>query len=289
MGRRAAQWQDPAAEAARSPSPSHSSPMAQTITTPHAAPAPVQTGAVARQGRLRRRVRLHRRALGRPPGRRRLAARAVRGPRRDHRRHRPQRRRCTPALSATAPEGVVAITNVEQRGLSGARNSGLAVATGSVVAFLDDDAVAEPDWLERMLTRLRRPGRDRGRRPGRAGLGRRPPRLLPGRVQLGRGLHLPRPAHDDRAGAQPGGREHVLPPRGLRGRRRLHARHRPRRQAPRRLRGDGVLHPRADPLPRAASSSTSPPRGSATASPPRAPTGPTSAPAATPRASRRPS
>jgi GT2 family glycosyltransferase len=37
-----------------------------------------------------------------------------------------------------------------QPGLSGARNCGVAAAAGSVVAFLDDDAVAAPDWLERL-------------------------------------------------------------------------------------------------------------------------------------------
>lgn len=47
--------------------------------------------------------------------------------------------------------GVVAVPNYEHRGLSGSRNSGIAVAQGTVVAFLDDDAMAEPDWLERLL------------------------------------------------------------------------------------------------------------------------------------------
>jgi GT2 family glycosyltransferase len=46
---------------------------------------------------------------------------------------------------------VIAVANAEERGLSGARNSGLAAAHGSIVAFLDDDAIAEPDWLERLV------------------------------------------------------------------------------------------------------------------------------------------
>lgn len=43
---------------------------------------------------------------------------------------------------------LVAVENTEPRGLSGARNSGVTVARGEIVAFLDDDAVAQPDWLE---------------------------------------------------------------------------------------------------------------------------------------------
>jgi glycosyltransferase involved in cell wall biosynthesis/GT2 family glycosyltransferase len=49
------------------------------------------------------------------------------------------------------------VENLEEQGLSGARNSGVAACGGDVVAFLDDDAFAAPDWLERLAEAYRDP------------------------------------------------------------------------------------------------------------------------------------
>ena len=44
-------------------------------------------------------------------------------------------------------ERITVIKNHHPRGLSGARNSGISIATGDVIAFMDEDAIAAPDWL----------------------------------------------------------------------------------------------------------------------------------------------
>ena len=43
------------------------------------------------------------------------------------------------------------LANAGTPGASGARNTGVAVCHGEIVAFLDDDAHAEENWLEELL------------------------------------------------------------------------------------------------------------------------------------------
>jgi len=62
-----------------------------------------------------------------------------------------------PAREAVAPRAGVRAFVVDPANVAAARNIGLAQARGDVVAFLDDDAIPEPDWLERLLQPYARP------------------------------------------------------------------------------------------------------------------------------------
>jgi glucosyl-dolichyl phosphate glucuronosyltransferase len=59
-------------------------------------------------------------------------------------------------LRAELPD-VRVVENQQAKGLSGGKNTGVALAKGDLVAFLDDDAVAEPDWLKFMVAGYSRP------------------------------------------------------------------------------------------------------------------------------------
>jgi glycosyltransferase involved in cell wall biosynthesis len=48
-------------------------------------------------------------------------------------------------------ENVVLHNNDRNRGISYSRTKGAELASGEVVAMIDDDAVAEPDWIERLV------------------------------------------------------------------------------------------------------------------------------------------
>jgi GT2 family glycosyltransferase len=61
----------------------------------------------------------------------------------------------TDASAAIAREFPVRLVSTENRGLSRARNTGLELATGTIVAYLDDDAWPDPHWLRYLATTFR--------------------------------------------------------------------------------------------------------------------------------------
>ena len=50
------------------------------------------------------------------------------------------------------------IENTGDKGLSGARNSGIAVSKGRLIAFLDDDELVDPGWVEKINYWCNQPG-----------------------------------------------------------------------------------------------------------------------------------
>ena len=106
------------------------------------------------------------------------------------------------AMGATRPDGpsipVVVLANKYEGRLGSARNSAAEVARGDIVAFLDDDAWADPDWLDRLLLALRE--RVRRRRGWSADTGVRGSAtwLVSVRIRLGLRMRLFRASRDSR-------------------------------------------------------------------------------------------
>ena len=62
-------------------------------------------------------------------------------------------------ITAVRAHGLaVKLVAFDDANISAARNAGLAVAAGEVVAYIDDDAVAEPTWLSRLCGGFVEPG-----------------------------------------------------------------------------------------------------------------------------------
>jgi len=54
-------------------------------------------------------------------------------------------------LKSELPSSIKVVLNTNTPGLSETRNVGIRAAEGEIVAFIDDDAIAEPNWLENLV------------------------------------------------------------------------------------------------------------------------------------------
>jgi len=94
----------------------------------------------------------------------------------------------TDGTGKIAREYDVRVIHTPNRGLSSARNTGLATATGEIIAYLDDDACPDPDWLSYLV--------DTFQKMNCAGVGGpNIPFLDDGNVAACIGLTLGRPTH----------------------------------------------------------------------------------------------
>ncbi len=135
------------------------------------------------------------------------------------------------------------IASEEPRGLSGARNTGVAATTSELALFIDDDAVADPDWLEELVAPFADPTYLRRRRPNRPGLARRSPDVVSPTPRLDRRLLDPDPAGRWRTDPQHVRGERRVSTVGARRGRRIPDRTRTGRCKRRGMRGDRDLHP----------------------------------------------
>lgn len=62
------------------------------------------------------------------------------------------------AAAAGCGVGPLKLVGFDQANISAARNLGVAQAAGGIVAFIDDDAVPEPNWLSRLVVAFADPG-----------------------------------------------------------------------------------------------------------------------------------
>ncbi|HQR14750.1 MAG TPA: glycosyltransferase [Nitrospira sp.] len=54
------------------------------------------------------------------------------------------------------PEEVIVVLDRDRRGVAWGRNEGISRSTGDLIAFVDDDGIPPPDWLERLVAALDR-------------------------------------------------------------------------------------------------------------------------------------